>query len=49
MSHEIERKHHFGMGNGVDGIVIRGQDPDAGLGRNSMSEEITPTKEDKQE
>ncbi|CAF9941939.1 MAG: hypothetical protein ALECFALPRED_009426 [Alectoria fallacina] len=44
-SHDIERQHGFGMGNGAgDGIVIKGRDPDA-----DTSEEITPTKENKQE
>ena len=52
-SHEIQihNKNAFGMGNGVDGIVIKGQDPtkgESGTGRNS-SDEITPTKESKQE
>lgn len=47
-SHDIERQHTFGMGTGAgDGIVIKGQDPDTS--RNSTSEEITPTKESKQE
>ena len=49
-SHEVQRDHKFGMGNGVDGVVIKGQDPEEmGTGENSTSEEITPTKESKQE
>lgn len=53
-SHEIQihNKNAFGIGNGVDNIVIKGQDPTAGssgTGRNSTSDEITPTKESKQE
>ena len=43
-SHEVER--HYGP-NGND-IVITGQDP-AATGSNSNSQEITPTKEAKQE
>lgn len=49
-SHEIERQHRFGMGRGDgNGIVLKGQDPDEGAGGNGTSEEITPTKESKQE
>ena len=45
-SHEMERKGRFGVGGQPDDVVISGHDP---VGRNSTSEEITPTKEAKQE
>ena len=43
-SHDMEgQRHHYG-----DDTVISGQDP-AGMGRNSTSEEITPTKNGKKD
>ena len=46
-SHEIQihNKNAFGIGNGVDNIVISGQDPNAG----SSGDEVTPTKESTKE
>ena len=45
----MEGQGRFGMGKGGDdGVTISGHDP-AGNGRNSMSDDITPSKEAKQE
>ena len=43
-SHDMEQQHRYGG----DNAVISGQDP-AGMGRNSMSDEITPMKEGKRD
>ena len=43
-SHDMEQQHRYGG----DNTVISGQDP-AGMGRNSMSDEIAPMKEGKRD